>query len=318
MVDYDALPHPDCYYDEDAVAKAVKFFQTLVLTKATKSGRPERMKLLPPHRAIVNTLLGWKRIADDTRQYRRAYLSFARKNAKTQIAAAIADYLLISERDEPEVYFAAKDRDQASIGFKAAKDMIEQSGLDSAFEITPSRKEIRYKRNGGILKALSSEGASKHGYNPSAVIIDELHAWGTAEQELYDALTTGSVARRQPLIIIITTAGISEHSLCGQEYRHACQVRDGVIEDAAYLPVIYEIPKDADWTDEKLWPLANPTIGDIVSMQALREECKRAVNTPSAQIKFRRLHCNQWVNSEAPWLSLDVWDACVWDGNAFS
>src|SRR5579883_1292943 len=120
MVDFSKLPHPDCYYDEDAVAKAVKFFQTLVLTKATKSGRPERMRLLPPHRQMVSALLGWKRNVDGTRQYRRAYWSFARKNAKTQIAAAIADYLLFSEQDEPEVYFAAKDRDQASIGFKAA------------------------------------------------------------------------------------------------------------------------------------------------------------------------------------------------------
>lgn len=310
-----SLPHKGCYFREDLVAKAIAFFETLVLTKSTKSGRPERMRLLPVHRELVGQLIGWYRSEDDTRQYRRCYFTVARKNAKTQIAAALALYLLFSEQDQPEVYVAAKDRDQASLCYKAAADMVTASGLAGAVaDVVPYQKAIRTRHNGGVLKALSSEGASKHGLNPSAVIIDELHAWGTSEQELYDALTTGSVARKQPLIMVITTAGISEHTLCGREYAYACQVRDGIVEDPSYLPLIYELPKDADWTDEKHWHLANPTLGDIISIQALREARDRALKTPSEQIKFRRLHCNQWVNSESPWLSLESWDACEWDG----
>jgi phage terminase large subunit-like protein len=310
--------HDASHFREDIVSKAVRFIECLVLTKSTKSGRPERWKLLPCHRELIAELLGWVRNEDETRQYRRCYFSVARKNAKTQLAAALALYLLISERDQPEVYLAAKDRDQASICYKAACDMVRASGLTRTFEIVEYQKVIKCRRNGGTLKALSSEGASKHGLNPSAVIIDELHAWGPPEQELYDALTTGSVARRQPLILIITTAGISEHSICGEEYKYACQVRDGVADDSAYLPLIYELPKDADWTDEALWHLANPTLGDIVTIQALREARDRALKTPTEQVKFRRLHCNQWVNSESPWVSLEMWDACEWDGKTIA
>lgn len=302
------------HFRADIAQLITGFLETLVLTKSTKSGHPERLKLLPVHRSIVEELFGWVRNEDGTRQYRRCYFSVARKNAKTQIAAALSLALLVSERDQPEVYFAAKDRDQASIGFKAAADMVRASGLSKSFDVVDYQKEIRCKRNGGRLKALSSEGASKHGLNPSAVIIDELHAWAEPEQELYDALTTGSVARRQPLILIITTAGISEHTLCGREYAYACQVRDGIVEDPSYLSQIYELPREADWTDENLWHLANPTLGDIVTLQALREARDRALKTPSEQVKFRRLHCNQWVNSESPWVSTEMWDACEWDG----
>lgn len=309
------LSHPNCHYREDIVERAIKFFGQLVLTKSTKSGHPERMRLLAVHRELVSLLLGWYRDEDGTRQYRNCYFSVARKNAKTQIAAALALYLLLSEKAQPEVYIAAKDGDQAALCYTAAADMVRASrNFGDYFDIVPYRKEIKCFHNGGKMKALSSEGASKHGLNPSAVIFDELHAWGEPEQELYDALTTGSVARPQPLKLVITTAGISEHSLCGREYAYACQVRDGVVQDPAYLPFIFELPRDADWTDESLWHLANPTLGDIVTVQALREARDRAQKTPSEQIKFRRLHCNQWVNSEAPWVALETWDACEWDG----
>ena len=176
---------------------------------------------------------------------------------------------------------------------------------------TPSRKTIYNPANGGIMRALSSEGKSKHGFNPSTVIFDELHAWGAAEQELYDALTTGSAARRQPLQLIITTAGTDEQSICYREYEYAKRVLDGTVVDPTHLPLIYELPKEADWTDESLWPLANPAIGDIIDIESLREEKAKALALPSEQNKFRRLHLNQWVNSAEQWIPLAAWDACA-------
>jgi phage terminase large subunit-like protein len=140
--------------------------------------------------------------------------------------------------------------------------------------------------------------------------------WGPPEQELYDALTSGSIARKQPLVIIITTAGVDEHTLCGREYEYACKVRDGLVEDASYLPMIYELPKDADWADESLWHLANPTLGEIVRIEALREECAKAKNQPSEQTKWRRLNMNQWVNAASTWIPRTEWDACSWNGSS--
>lgn len=299
------------YFDARSVAIDFAFIESLTLTKSTKSGKPEKFRLLAPHKKLVGNLLGWKR-ADGTRLYRRAYFSPARKNAKTQIAAALGlDMLVMDGEASPEIYIAAKDRDQSGICFKAAAAMVEaHEELRDILRIVRHRSEIINPLNDGILKALSSDGEGKHGYNPSTVIIDEFHVWGSPEQELYDALTSGSVARRQPLTIIITTAGVDEYTLCGREYDHACRVRDGIVEDQTYLPLIYELPKDADWTDENNWHLANPTLGEIVTLDALREARDKALAMPSEQTKFRRLNCNQWVNAKDIWIPLREWDAC--------
>ncbi len=112
------------------------------------------------------------------------------------------------------------------------------------------------------------------------------------------------------MTLIITTAGVDEYTLCGREYEYACRVRDGLVDDPTYMPLIYELPKGADWTDESLWHLANPTIGKVVRLEALREDCKKALEMPSEQTKFQRLACNQWVNAKDIWIPLARWDAC--------
>ena len=235
---------------------------------------------------------------------------------QTQTAAAVGlGFLVLDQEPSPEIYIAAKDRDQASICFEAAAAMVRASDeLSELLKITPYRKEISNRDTGGILRALSSDGKGKHGYNPSTVIIDEFHVWGSSEQELYDALTSGSRARRQPFTLIITTAGVDEYTLCGREYEYACQVRDGIRVDESYLPMIYELPKDADWTDESLWHIPNPTLGKVVRIEALREDCEKAKAMPSEQSKFRRLACNQWINTSDIWIPRTAWDACSWRG----
>lgn len=301
------------YFDAGAVEMDLAFIESLTLTKSTKSGRPEPLRLLPPHRKLIANLLGWKR-ADGTRLYRRAYFSPARKNAKTQCAAALAlDLLVMDPEPEPEIYGAAKTAEQSAMVFKAAASMVAASEeLSDLLTVTNYKREIRSRSTGGVFVALTADGKAKHGSNPSAVIIDEYHVWGAAEQELYDALTSGSGARREPLFLIITTAGIDEHSMCGKEYDYACKVRDRVIVDATYLPLIYEVAKDAPWDDECLWAQANPTLGDIVSLEYLREECERAKKKPSEQTKFRRLNLNQWLNAASTWIPRTEWDACSW------
>jgi phage terminase large subunit-like protein len=164
------------------------------------------------------------------------------------------------------------------------------------------------------LCALSSDGKGKHGYNGNFVIFDEFHTFDASEQELYDALTTGSGLRREPCFVIITTAGVDEYSLCGREYDYTKKVLNGTIVNPSYLPLIYELPKDANWCDETLWHLANPILGLILDIDFLREEKQKALDLPSEQTKFRRLYMNQWVNSKSQWIPVEKWDLCKWDG----
>jgi len=300
------------YFDLSVVDRARLFANQVLLTACTKSGEPEPLELLPHSLKLVANLLGWKR-PNGARLYRKAYWSVARKNAKTQTLAFLALCMMFLDPEpEQRIYIAAKEREQAGLCFEAALSMIRTNpDLEELIQATPSTKTLVRRDTGARLKALSSEGRSKHGLNPSMVIFDELHAWGAAEQELYDALTTGSAARREPLFVFITTAGTDENSLCYREYDYALRVLNGSHVDATYLPLIWELDKEADWTDENLWHLANPALHSIVRIEELRAAAQKAIALPAEQNTFRRLHLNQWVNSVEQWISLHEWDGCA-------
>jgi phage terminase large subunit-like protein len=301
----------DIWYDADAIALAEGLIGTLTLTKSTKSGGPELFVLLPHSKKLIANLLGWKR-GDGRRLYRKAYCSMGRKQAKTQTVAAlvVAEFFLSPEPSQ-EIYMAAKDRDQASICFDAVASMIRHSeDLSPLVTITESRKLIRHNETGSIIRALSSDGAGKHGYNPSLVVFDELHAWGTAEQELYDALTTGRKSRRNPLWVVITTAGSNQESICYREYEYARRVLRGDVKDETYFPLIYEVLSDADWTDKSLWPQALPSLGYLHELSDYEEEFRQALARPERQNTFRRLYLNQWTSAQTNWIAIRDWDEC--------
>lgn len=307
------------YFDNQSLELDLCFFDSLTLTKSTRSGRPEPLVLLPPHKKLVTNLLGWKR-KDGTRLYRRVYFSVARKNSKSTLCAALAVYFLVMDNEQkPEIYLLAKTREQASIVFDAACDFINaHEELRSILKITPYSKHISNPLNGGIIKALSGEGKQQHGKNPSVCIFDELHVWDSSEQELFDSMTSGSVARKQPTFIFVTTAGVDENTICGREYQYASKVQKGLIEDPGYLPMIYELDRTDNWRDESNWIKANPCLGDIVSIQALREMRDKALNSPTDAVAFQRLQCNQWVNSLSTWIPTHKWDLCKWSGEAIA
>jgi phage terminase large subunit-like protein len=121
---------------------------------------------------------------------------------------------------------------------------------------------------------------------------------------------TSTGARRQPLIIHITTADFDRPSICNEKYDYACKVRDGIIHDPAFLPVIYEADRDDDWTNPEVWAKANPNLGISVSLQYLERECRRAQETPSYENTFKRLHLNMKTQQDVRWLGMEAWDAC--------
>ena len=299
------------HWNQSKVDEVVNFIESLTLTKATKSQGPEPFVLLPHCREIVEKTYGPRR-HNGRRVVEKVFASFGRKQAKTQTAAGIATYEFFMG-DEPmqEIYFVATAVDQAAVCYEAVANMIAaEPELSALCRITESMRRIVNETNGNILRVLSADGKKHHGYNPSVVIFDELHAWGAPEQELYDALTTGSMSRPNPLWIAITTAGSDPETICGREYEYACKVRDKKVDDPSYLPIIYEVPKDADWTDRSLWPLALPLLKTgHHDLERYEREFAKAQHDPSAQNKFRRLYLNQWTSTVTQWLPLAAWDA---------
>ena len=280
-----------------------KFFSKLRHTKGEWAGKP--FALEPWQEAIVEKVFGTLK-ADGTRQYRTVYIEVPRKNGKSTLCAGLGAYLLYSD-EEPgaEVYSAAADRDQAAIVFEQAKAMVE--GNEELAEFSEVyRRSIVVPSKGRVWKVLSADAPTKHGLNAHGIIFDELHA--QPNRDLWDVLTTSTGARRQPLVVAITTAGYDRHSICYQIHDYALKVRDGIITDDTFLPVIFAAGAEDDWTAEETWRKANPGLGTTVKLEYLRQECDRAKEMPAAQNTFRRLHLNQWTEQADRWIDMAVWD----------
>lgn len=287
---------------------AVDFIQDLLRhTKDPYAGQPFLLK--PWQERWVRDIFGTFN-ADGSRQYRTAYVEIPRKNGKSEIAAAVALYLLFADGElGAEIYSAAGDREQASIVFNVAAAMVRQEPiLNGACRIYDSTKKILVPATNSIYQVLSAEHSTKHGFNASGIIFDELHA--QPSRDLWDVLTTSGGTRRQPLIFAITTAGYDQNSICWEQHEYARKVAEGVVNDPTFYPVLFSAPQDADWTDPEVWKACNPALGDFRDYNELAAACERAKEVPAYENTFRRLYLNQWVKQESRYLPMMAWDAC--------
>jgi len=297
-------------YSEERASRAIRFIEKLKHTKAPYRGKPFVLREF--QRKIIADLFGTVN-ADGMRQYRKAYVEEPRKNGKSELAAAIGLYLLFSGDGGDEIYGCAGDREQASIVFDVAADMVRLTDLRDRFKIIEHTKRIVYAAKGSFYHAVSAEASTKHGFNASGVIFDELHV--QPNRALWDVMTTSGGTRKEPLIFAITTAGFDRHSVCWEQHTYAEALLRGVIEDPSFYPVIYSAPDDADWTDEKVWAACNPALGDFRDLEEMRSLCREAKQTPALENTFRRLYLCQWTQQEKRWLPIDAWDATAFTIN---
>ena len=210
-----------------------------------------------------------------------------------------------------EVYGCASDRQQASIVFDVAVDMVEQCpALKKRIKPVMSVKRLVYKPTNSFYQVLSAEAYTKHGLNVHAVIFDELHS--QPNRELFDVMTKGSGdARTQPLFFLITTAGTDRHSVCFEQHQKAEDILCGRKADPTFYPVIYGAEDDADWTSEEVWYRANPSLGHTIDIGKVRNACLSARDNPAEENIFRQLRLNQWVKQSTRWMRMEKWDACA-------
>jgi phage terminase large subunit-like protein len=294
-------------FDEFAAARACAFFRRYLRhTKGKWYG--QAFQLEPWQRGTIRVAFGWKR-ADGTRRFRIVYVRVPRKNGKTELAAGVGLFLLTADGEMgAEVYSFANDFDQAAITHDAAKRMRVQSA-PLRNQSLAFKKTIVVPRTSSVYQVLSSERRGKHGKNAHGLIGDELHEF--TDRLLYDALHTSQGAREQPLEFLITTSGFDRDSFCWEMDDYAVKVRDGIIDDPEFLPVLFGADDDADFTDPRVWAAANPSLGSTISVDYLRKEAARARVVPARENVFRRLHLNQWTEQHTRWLPMDRWDACA-------
>ena len=300
---------PTSHYDKAKADRAVKFIENLCHTKGKWAGK--RFWLLPWQEQLIRDIFGIVK-PDGNRQFRTAFVEICKKVGKSELAAAVALYLLYADNEpSAEVYGAAADRQQASIVFDVARQMVEMSpALLKRSKLMTATKRIVNYGNSGYYQVLSAEVGGKHGFSVSGLVFDEIHT--QPNRQLYDVLTKGSSdARQNPLHFIITTAGTDRHSIAYELHTKAVDILEGRRVDPTFYPVVYGLKDDEDWEDEKNWYKVNPSLGYTVDIERLRDAYREAKQNPADEVTFKWLRLNMWVSSTVAWIP----DAIFMKGN---
>lgn len=291
---------PTSHYDKKKADRAVTFIENLCHTKGKWAGTP--FWLLPWQEQLIRDIFGIVK-PDGNRQFRTAFVEICKKVGKSELAAAVALYLLYADNEpSAEVYGAAADRQQASIVFDVAKQMVEMSpALMKRSKLMAATKRIVNYGNAGYYQVLSAEVGGKHGFSVSGLVFDEIHT--QPNRQLYDVLTKGSSdARQNPLHFIITTAGNDRHSIAFELHTKAVDILEGRRVDPTFYPVVYGLKDGEDWEDEANWYKVNPSLGYTVDIERLRDAYREAKQNPADEITFKWLRMNMWVSSTTAWI----------------
>lgn len=295
------------------VKNIIAFIEKLITPSGKGAGKT--FKLTKFEKLFIQAVYGPVDSKLMRRIVRRAILSMARKNGKTAFIACLALTHLVGPEAvrNGEIYSAATEREQASLIFKYAAQIVRADPeLESYLKIVDSTKAMICFSNGSVYRAISSEAGSKMGYNPTVVIYDELAQ--AKNRELYDALDTSMGARmgegEEPLFIVISTQAKDPQHILSQ------LIDDGLRgNDPTTVCHLYEIPEKLDVFDPKNWKKANPALGDFRSLSEMKTAAKRAQRMPTFEAAFRNLYCNQRVEAKSPLIPRAEWEGCTGDAN---
>ena len=331
------------YFDANKASFAIELMEaSCCYTKGEWAGKP--FVLSPTQVFIAAMLFGWRKINDKTRRFRFAYLTMGRKWGKSEFAAAVGNLLTICDDPlEPaaEVYCAATKEEQAKIVHNVAKEMVRLSPiLRSQAQVFAKSISVigddKMQPN-SFFKPVGSDSKSSDGLNIHAAILDEIHEWRDYHVGLYDKLTTASGARRQPLILMITTAGDDFSIVWLRVDSFCCQVLDSYdletpIGDTWFAFIARvdlkqdcvckadpnckicegkgEIDAD-DALDPSVWRKSNPNYPITPKHDYLTELAADARHDPAAKNRFLRYHGNVRVSAKEKAISQELWSAAA-------
>ena len=293
------------HYDAQAGEFSCDFFAGLLNHSIGEmNGKPF---ILEPWQCFINfQLFAWKRRSDDTRRFRRAHVSVARKNGKSTWCSGLALYLAIAD-DEPgaQVFIGATKKDQAKIIFEECRRMLQASpSLYESAEIT--KENIAFEFNNSFIRPVSSDKPFD-GLNPHAVFFDELHAWAEHHRKFYETMTTGSGGRTQPLQMSITTAGDDRSNLYLEESNYIRSILKQEFDDEETFGIIYELDEGDDEFNLDLYVKSNPNFGVSVKPDYLEQQIKEAQQKPQRRNTLIRYHGNRLVSSVQDAFSPEDW-----------
>lgn len=296
------LNNSDMYFDEQCVDDAIDFISCMKHFLGKTAGKP--FILEPFQEFLIANILGIKWVNTGHRVCKEAYIQVARKCGKDALVAAINLYLLIADGEaSPELVCCANSREQARILFKYIDEFARSIDPKGAV-IKHYRNYISVPSNGGICKVISSDASKGDGMNLHAFCVDEYHE--AKSRDIYDVLKSSQGMRTQPLGIIITTAGFNLESPCHDMYMLAIEILNGVKEDDTFMPFIWQLDEEDDWTDPKNFIKVQPNLGVTVTEEFMLGEVKKALNDSTAEVGVRTKVMNQWCNSANVWIPQEL------------
>lgn len=290
--------------------RVIRFCECLPITSGTHAGK--KLKLRPWQKKIIKAIY---KVKNRRRIVRTALITMPRKNGKTALAAALALCHLVGPEAESrgQVYSAAADREQASIIFKEMEAIILRiPEFEERCHIQSFHKRITDYETGSEYHAMSSDARKAHGLSPSFMVFDELAQSKT--RDLYDNLTTGTGARKEPLMIVISTQSPDPNHIMSELVDYGLKIDEGTLPpDPTFHSTIYAAPDEADPWDEKIWFKCNPALDDFRSLEEMRNFAETARKIPVRENVFRNLYLNQRVDAADRFISSTDYDACVGD-----
>lgn len=290
------------YFDEETGERPISFIETFCKQSQGDLGAPLELELF--QQAYIQALFGFLDKETGYRRFRETMFLVGRKNGKTTLMAGIALYLLTADYEgAAEIYSVATKKDQARKALTEAVNMIKQSPELRAV-LKKRRNDVYFAATSSKFEALASDSNTLDGLNSHGVIIDELHA--IRDRNLYEVMKQSTSSRRQPLIVMITTAGTVRECIFDDMYEYACRVADGEEVDEAFLPILYELDERSEWLDPKMWIKANPGLGKIKQVETLRSFVERAKKNPADRAGVLCKDFNVRENDSTAWLPFDV------------
>jgi len=297
---------PGAYFD---VAHVDRFLQFCRMLRHVKGSRWARLPLeLDVWQIVffVAPVFGWRR-ADGFRLVATVWLEVPRKNGKSTLAAAVALYLLAADREPgAEVVLAACDRRQAGAVFQPARMMALRSPMLRK-RLHVGKRMVAFEATGSTLEAISGDADRQQGLNTSGAVIDEVHVHKS--RDLIDAIESGTGSRGQPLVLLITTAGIDDPgSIYTEKHAYAEAVAAGEVADATTWGVIFAADPADDPFDVETQRKANPGWGRTIRPDYLAGRAEKARASPASLLAYKRLHLGVITGAVSSFIDLDAWD----------
>lgn len=295
------------FFDKEKAERSCRFSELLVHVKGKWAG--QYIVLEPWQCFVVCSLFGWLQKKDGLRRFREAYIEVPRKNGKSVLAACIALYMFLADGEAgAEIYAGATTEKQAWEVFRPAKLMAEKSpGFKETFAVDIFAKSMYYPRMAARFEPLI--GNPGDGGSPHFAVADEYHEHPTSR--LFDTMQTGMGARSQPLMLVITTAGINLSGPCRAQHVHVMNILYDKVENESTFGLIYGIDEDDDWTNFEVWKKANPNFGTSLNEDYLFRQYQAALQKPSRQNILRCRHLNQWLTADNSWLNAVKLEQCI-------